>query len=99
MTDWSDLICSANRALWGEVGPNLRAVTASKQDHTIRFQFLIDGEPSKEDRDSASFVAGLVAGDFPDAIEVDEELIRIDAPEPIKIGEGWRVIFMRREPQ
>ncbi|HET8612480.1 MAG TPA: hypothetical protein VFL92_06905 [Sphingomonas sp.] len=90
------LICSVNRALWQEVGPNLRAVMAKSDGRTIRLRFFVDGEPSEDDIESASIAATEVISDFPDC-EMDDQVIRLDAPARMPTNDEWLVIFMRRE--
>ncbi|NCP18081.1 MAG: hypothetical protein GW855_02835 [Erythrobacter sp.] len=94
--DRSALICSVTRALWGEVGPNLRRVLAKDVDNQILLHFFFDGEPSDEDLESASVSAAEVISDYPDH-ELSEEVIRCDAPEMIRQEVGWLTIFARRE--
>jgi len=94
----ASLILSVNRALWGEVGPNLRAVTAGSDGKTIRLRFFIDGEPSERDRESAGRVGAEVIADFPTCDLVEEEVVRINAPERIPWDDQWLTIFERREP-
>jgi hypothetical protein len=93
----SSLICSVNRALLQEVGPALRAVKAKDDGGTIRLRFFFDGEPSDDDRDSASTTAAEVISDFPN-FALDDEVIRLDRPQPIPGDGAWITIFERREP-
>lgn len=95
--DRATLICSVNRGLWQQVGPALRAVIARHESETIRLRFFIDGEPSDDDRESASGTAAEVIADFP-WLDLDDEVLRLDSPQPIPFGDGWLTIFARREP-
>ncbi|QAY75824.1 hypothetical protein [Sphingosinicella sp. BN140058] len=91
------LICSVNRALWEEVGPSLRVVAAKDDEGIIRLRFFIDGEPSQEDLESASSAAAEVIADFPEH-ELDDKVVRLDAPERVQVTADWQIVFMRREP-
>lgn len=92
------LLLSLARALHGQVGPALRAVSVTERDRRISLQFHIDGPISMADQQSASEVGAAVAADFPSA-SVAEDLIRRDAPAPALIEDGWALAYRRREPE
>jgi hypothetical protein len=79
------VLLSLQRALVGEVTPNIRAVSVEYSEEKIRIQVYIDGEISEEAKEE--FDAGVVTqvvADFPypekDDPSVEYEFLRIDAP-------------------
>jgi hypothetical protein len=72
------LLLSIQRALLGEVTPNIRAVTAHIDAQTIVLRWIIDGEISDSFRHDLSAVGTEVAADFAKH-EIEEEFIRCDA--------------------
>lgn len=95
--DPSDLLFSVNRALWGEVSANMRLIKARAEGSTILLRFYFDGEPSIQDRNSVSCAGSEVISDFPDEYVIEEEIIRLDAPEHLPADPSWITIYMRRE--
>lgn len=93
----TELILSVNRALLGEVSPELRAVLVRKSKDNIYIKTIYDGDISAQDRESSSIIATGVIADYPENCHVIEECIRLDAPEKINCPEGWHLVFSRRE--
>lgn len=71
-------LLSIQRALLGEVTPNIRVVTAQIDSSTITLRWLIDGEISENLRCDLSVVGTEVVADFAKH-EIVEEFIRCDA--------------------
>jgi hypothetical protein len=94
----SSLILSANRALWGEVSPAVRAVFVREDGNNVQIQFIMDGPISDEDYFSISRVGSQLAADFP-MHQVKESGVRLDLPNPVPRSEGWYLVFMRRDEQ
>jgi hypothetical protein len=76
------LLLSIQRALLGEVTPNIRVVTAHIDAHTIVLRWVIDGEISDSFRLDLSAVAAEVAADFA-THQIAEEFVRCDASHAI----------------
>jgi hypothetical protein len=72
------LLLSIQRALLGEVTPNIRAVTAQIDAQTIVLRWIIDGEISDNFRCDLSAVGTEVVADF-ETHQIAEEFIRCDA--------------------
>jgi hypothetical protein len=72
------LLLAIQRALLGEVTPNIRAVTAQIDAQTILLRWIIDGEVSDSLRRDLSAVATEVVADFA-THQIAGELIRCDA--------------------
>jgi hypothetical protein len=75
----------------------MRCIRVNADDVTIRLRFYFDGGPTDVDRGSVSCVGAEVIGDFPDHRFVEEELIRVDAPERVPDQPGWLTLYARRE--
>jgi hypothetical protein len=92
-----DVLFSVQRALLGEVRPNLRAVTANYDDCHVLVTLYFDGPISDGDRETTSEIETEVIAYFPSTIEVRANWIRADAPGRIDDAGLW--IFARKEPE
>lgn len=71
---------SVQRALLGNIIPNIRAVTVAwENDKLIHIRFILDRQPTDFDYDLLHFTTGEVIADFP-YLELKEECIFSDAP-------------------
>jgi len=87
-------ILCLNRALWGEVSPELRAAMIIWENKPFHLYFFYDGKISKEDYQSAKRAALEVISSYPKH-KIDFDILRWDYPKPIpKEGE---LIYLRRE--
>jgi hypothetical protein len=85
------------RALWGEVTPDLRAVLARLGvNDEISIEFYLDGEPTAEFAERASSIETEVMADFPENFSVRHELLRLDPPVKIPVGDAI-LVYMRKE--
>lgn len=91
-----EVLLSLQRALLGEVSPNLRAVTVSYTDSSVQFEAYFDGEISDEDREAMSMVETEVMADFPSSHVITHEVKRLDAPALIPKDRTWA--YYRKEP-
>jgi len=91
------LVLSVNRALWGEVTAQLRAVTATLKTKTIYLKFYFDGAPSDDDRESVGCIGSEVIADYPAPYLIEEEIIIAPSPEPILYEEDWMMVYRRKE--
>jgi hypothetical protein len=90
------LLLSIQRALLGEVTPNIRAVTAQIDVQTIVLRWIIDGEISDSLRGDLSAVGTEVVADFA-THQIAEEFIRCDASH---VADEWYlddIAYMRKE--
>ncbi len=93
----SSLVLSVNRALWGEVTHTMRMVTARVHGGKFQLRVVFDGEIAPADRQSAARIGEkALTGDFLE-LKLDSEAMRIDAPEPLSVEEGWAPIYRRWE--
>ena len=90
-----DLIMSLQRALLGEVHPQLRmaSIQADPFSKVIRLRFEYDGEPSEEAQECASRAATEVIADFPEPWQLDDQHIACTTPArcvPLEHVVYWR---------
>jgi hypothetical protein len=90
-----EVLLSLQRALLGEVTPNLRAVTVNYDDTSIHFEAFFDGAISDDEREGMSLVETEVLADFPAVHKVTHEVIRMDAPAMIPKDRIW--VYFRKE--
>jgi hypothetical protein len=69
------------------------------EGNIIDLRFVIDGEISEHDRESASCVASEVIADFSAPHTIREECLRVDAPLPIPSDATWKMVYKRKEPR
>ena len=93
------ILLTVQKALWGEVTPNLRAVFIGWSDLTddssIKLYFVYDGEISDDDKDNGECVTAEVLAIFPDN-DVAAEFLQIDYPNKIP-ALGNEGIYFRKE--
>lgn len=89
------VLLSLQRALLGEIGPNLRAVTVRYAETSLHFEAYFDGEIRDEDRESMSLVETEVMAEFPASHAVSHDALRLDAPAQIPKDRIW--VYHRKE--
>ena len=62
----TDLIASANRAMWGHITPNMRAVSLDFKEETamIFVKYVFDEEPTEEEVDLTYTIGSEIIADF-----------------------------------
>jgi hypothetical protein len=90
------LLLSIQRALLGEITPNVRAVTAGIDERTITLRWIIDGEITDELEDDLSAAGAEVIADF-ETHQIAEEFIRSDAPRPLDELYLDHIAYVRKE--
>ena len=95
----SMLLLSLQRALLGEVHPELRqaSIEADQTSQTVRLRFEYDGIPSDGAKESCSCAATEVIADFPAPWRLDEQHLSALAPSPLE--PLAHVAYRRAEPQ
>lgn len=91
-----EVLLSLQRALLGEVTPNLRAVTVAFTGDSIHFEAFFDGPIGDEEREAMSLVETEVLADFPPEHRVTHQLVRLDAPTLVPKDRTWA--YHRKEP-
>lgn len=86
---------SIQRALLGEILPQLRAVVFSIVGRDIDVRFYIDGLISEACAESASCVETEIIADYGAEDTVTVRCIRLDSPKPIYDDGVW--VYQRRE--
>jgi len=93
------LLLSLQRALLGEVHPQLRqaSIEAEPLRRMVRLRFEYDGAPEEHVFESCSCAGAEVMGDFPKGWGLDEQHMSVPAPEPLAGLE--HVAYRRAEPE
>ncbi|WHP32245.1 hypothetical protein QMG90_04745 [Trabulsiella odontotermitis] len=87
---------SLQRALLGNVTPNIRAVVVELKNKNISLLFYFDGEPNDDDEELVSVVETEVIADFDEDFVIEAIATRLDYPQPIKNTNGM-LVFLRNE--
>jgi hypothetical protein len=91
-----EVLLSLQRALLGEVAPNLRAVTVTYTGNAIHFDAFFDGPIGDAEREAMSLVETEVLADFPPEHRVTHQVIRLDAQALVPKDRTW--VYHRKEP-
>ncbi len=96
-TDLSSYLkLSIQRALLGNITPNVRCVIAMLNNKNIQLFFYYDGEFTEYNKEIASEVETEVIADFEGDFTINTHMERLDYPQPIKIGNGY-CVYLRKE--
>ena len=90
------LLLSIQRALLGEVTPNIRAVTAAIDDNTITLRWIIDGAIADDLESDLSKAGAEVGADF-DSHQIAQEFLRCDGPLPMDEFQLEQLAYLRKE--
>jgi len=85
---------STQRALWGAVTGNLRAVTVTIIDNEIMLYFYYDKEPTENEVELSQIASTEVVSDF--LVMIGEKQIVLPQPEPIPLMNG-ELVYHRYE--
>jgi hypothetical protein len=98
-TDSQMLLLSLQRALLGEVHPQLRQASVEADGHgqIVRLRFEYDGVPADIVRESCSCAATEVIADFSSPWQLDEQ--HVSVPAPSRLSPLAHVAYHRAEPQ
>jgi len=75
---------SAQRALLGQVTPNIRQVYIRYRAEMIELMAILDGETTEDDRQRMEEVTSEIVSDFPDVDLILASCNSINAPEPAR---------------
>ncbi|GGP17728.1 hypothetical protein GCM10010970_01210 [Silvimonas iriomotensis] len=87
---------SLQRALLGNITPNIRAITGHIEVGKIRLGFYFHGVIDDDSRENASIVETEVIADFDESFHVDTLVQRVDFPEVMEIGDDL-LVYLRKE--
>ncbi|MDF2549554.1 MAG: hypothetical protein K0S07_621 [Chlamydiales bacterium] len=97
MMDLGDILCSIQRALLGNVTPNLRAVNVKlKGEHAIELIFYYDEQPDEDEEELANLTDTEFMADFPSP-EFSTGFKVLTIPYPQKIPDEGRCVYLRFE--
>ena len=91
------LVLSLNRALWGEVHPELRqaSIEADPALKIVKLRFEYDGEPTERALESCTAAAAECIADFPEPWELEEQ--HVGCPFPQKLSPLQYLVYLRAE--
>lgn len=85
------------RALWGEITQDVRAVLARIDgEASFSIEFYVDGSAIEQFVEPASCIETEVLADFPENFSISHEVIRLDSPSKVPVGDGV-LIYLRKE--
>ena len=91
---------SVQRAVRGQITPNLRAVNVEYGAEYINLYFYYDQEPSEFETETAEVVATEVFVDFDHIISTMKVIVdKIHLPYPHRIPKKGLLVFYRYEPK
>ena len=93
----SEFLLAAQRAILGEVTPNVRSVSGDITEPVISVRYIIDGEITEHDRDRLSCTATEIIAATLAPWMLDEQIIRVDQSEPISAHELPLLVYRRHE--
>lgn len=88
---------SAQRALWGAIPANLRAVSIGMEGERILFRCIFDGAPAHDERELLSVAATEIAADFWQKTipQIEEQYLEI--AQPGKMEHLKYLVYLRYE--
>lgn len=92
----SYLRLSVQRALLGNLAPNIRAVVAKLSGKNIGLLFYFEGPVGDDDEELVSVIETEVIADFDENFIVDTTIQRLDYPQPINNTNGL-LVYLRKE--
>jgi hypothetical protein len=90
------LLLAVQIALLGEISAVIRGVTLGWTSSEIVLRAIVDGLLDEDDQESMECVASEVLAAFPEH-QVAVDVVRVDAPEPVKPYCLTAWVFMRKE--
>lgn len=97
MNDMISLRLSIQRALLGEITPNIRSVIVNiVEKNKIKLFFFMDGEVTEDTEEEISCIETEVIADFEQSYTIETIIKRIDFPIKINMSEGF-CVFSKKE--
>ncbi|MEO1206473.1 MAG: hypothetical protein AAFV45_09090 [Pseudomonadota bacterium] len=92
------VLLSLQRALWGQIRPNLRLVSCNYSSNPILLRAVFDGEIDQLNLELMSEVEGYLVADIRHDERVELQVVRCDAPGSLKPHYLEEIIYKRYEP-
>ena len=90
------LLLSINRALLGEITPNIRGITCAYNENKIIIRCCFEGEITEENEESMDCVEAEVIADFP-GYAIDLQCITVNMYESLAQHRLSTWVYMRKE--
>lgn len=91
-----ELLLSMQKALLGEITPNIRGITCGCNESEIIIKCYFNNEISEEEKEAMECVATEVIACFPNQ-KINLECKRIDFPEPLMPYKLSEWVYLRKE--
>ena len=95
ITSKTEIILSANRALWGAVTIHLRGVTFDYQTNKVTLRAYFDKGATEEDKELINDALGEILADFPEISECHYEPVDRYYPLEMTVLNDW--LYLRHE--
>lgn len=90
------LLLSIQRALLGEITPNIRGITCDLYDSQIIIRCYFEGQVTKDNKESIDSVEAEVIADFP-KFAIDLQCLMVNKPESLEQYKLSAWVYMRKE--
>lgn len=91
-----EITLAFQKALIGEITPNIRAIYIKLAGNTINTIFFYNNKITDEDQENMSNITTEVIANFNDYF-IDEKAIRIDYPKLFSLGSEYVLIYKPKE--
>lgn len=88
---------SAQRALWGQVPPTLRAVSVDIDERKVSFRCIFDEEMTEDDWELLSAAAAEIIADFAEPYTIEEEYLEVESS--CQMNHLKHLVYLRHEKQ
>ncbi len=93
----ASVLLSIQRALLGEITPNIRGITCAWSKSEIKIRCYFEGEITDENEESMDCVEGEIMADFPNIKLIDLKCLTINMPESLNKHTLMSWVYMRKE--
>jgi hypothetical protein len=93
----SEFLLAAQRAILGEITPNVRSVSGDLGEFVVSVRYILNGEFAEEDRERLACTATEILAATNAPWGLIDEFIRVDEPEPLSAHELPLLVYRRHE--
>ncbi len=93
----SEFLLVAQRAILGEITPNVRSVSGALGESLVTVRYILDGEIAEEVRERLACTATEILAATADPWMLDDQFFRVDQPEPLSAHELPLLVYRRHE--
>jgi hypothetical protein len=93
----SEFLLVAQRAILGEITPNVRSVSGALCESLVTVRYILDGEIAEEDRERLACTATEILAATEDPWMLEDQFLRVDQPDPLSSHELPLLVYRRHE--